>query len=239
MAPTLGPWPSKGARYMKFCNLLCSAFGFLATIFGAPTLANGETLSLSYRGEGIHASLPSQGAVLTYRPVSKFGISYSFNYALVDQRSAIEESRAHDINRAGSSEGAIPLQDAMIERKLHELQVRWYPMGGSFFLAMSGMSGPYRGRYAEAGDTSDVTNAVNYRGTTSYGSFSLGNIWVRRNIVIGFEWASVAHNIRRTEKMTGGTSMVSAERKLFQEQLRHYTEATGLMLGVFHFGIGF
>lgn len=43
--------------------------------------ASAVSMSAGYKGQGIQNLMKSDGAVVTFRPIPKVGLSYSYNYA--------------------------------------------------------------------------------------------------------------------------------------------------------------
>lgn len=195
-------------------------------------------MSAGYKGQGVQNLMKSDGAVVNFRPSPQLGLSYSYNYASTNMVNTLE-SEDKFFNDITAQQQSVDVSEASINRQLHEAQVRWYPMGGSFFFGASAMAGTFDGRYSESVVGSDVKTDKEYSGTTTYSSFALGNIWEFKHIMVGAEWAGLSKNMSNSQKVStsgGGTSESSAD-KSYQDYLRVFTASDSASLLMMHLGI--
>jgi hypothetical protein len=187
-------------------------------LFFTSEIASAVTISAGFRGQGSHNLMPSRGAVVNYRPVPKLGLSYSFNYAESDAKDALSSSSG----TLGSA-SAVSMTEATVTRQLHEAQLRWYPMGGSFFFGVSAMGGAYTGKYEEV-SASNQKAARNFSGTTTYSALNFGNVWEFKHIMLGAEWFGLSRNMSHSRKESGDASAAGSEVSTQEKDYRSYLD---------------
>lgn len=196
--------------------------------------ALGATISAGYRGQGVHSNMKSDGAVFNFRPIPKIGFSYSYNYATVDLKSSLEDD--NNFFGEGTSTNNVDVAKAVVNRHLHEAQLRWYPMGGSFFFGAGGMTGKFDGTYAET--NASVTNTRSYKGTTTFSTYSLGNVWEFKNVMLGAEWAGFSQNLSNKMESSGATGEARSESdKNYEDALKMLTTSGGISIVMVHLGL--
>lgn len=183
-------------------------------------IASAVTISAGFRGEGSHNLMPSRGAVVNFRPVPKLGLSYSFNYAQSDIKDSLGSSGFSD---SLSSASSVDVTDATVTRQLHEAQLRWYPMGGSFFFGVSAMGGAYTGKYEEV-SASNQKATRNFSGTTTYSAVNFGNVWEFKHIMLGAEWFGVSRNMSHSRKESGDAANAGSEVSTSEKDYRSYLD---------------
>jgi hypothetical protein len=196
--------------------------------------ALGATISAGYRGQGVHSNMKSNGAVVNFRPIPKLGFSYSYNYATVDLKSSLEDN--DDFFGDSASADSVDVAKAVVNRHLHEAQLRWYPMGGSFFLGAGAMTGKFDGTYEET--SASATNTRTYKGTTSFSTYTLGNVWEFKNVMLGAEWVGFSQNLSNKIESSGDSAATRSDSdKDYEDALKLLTTSGGVSMVMVHLGL--
>lgn len=207
-------------------------FVFYWMVFSSSAL--GATISAGYRGQGVHSNMKSDGAVVNIRPIPKLGFSYSYNYATVDLKSSLEDDNS--FYGEGTSANNADVAKAVVNRHLHEAQLRWYPMGGSFFFGAGAMTGKFDGTYQET--SASATNTRSYKGTTSFSTYSLGNVWEFKNVMLGAEWVGFSQNLSNKIESSGDTTAARSESdKNYEDAIKLLTTSGGVSFVMVHLGL--
>lgn len=216
-------------KHLIFAGLLLGLFQSQAAV--------GAVLSAGYRGAGTHTNMGSQGAVLTFKPNPKLGLSYSFNHAKMDVKDISQDGIL--TSDFGSTTATNTVDKADLNRQLHEAQLRWYPMGGSFFFGAGGAAGTYKGAYSEINDGNPSAERT-YSGTTAYTTFNIGNVWEFKHFMLGAEWFGLSRNMSHTRKVSNDvsdSSQLTRQEENYRDYLDLATKTGGFTALMVHAGL--
>jgi hypothetical protein len=201
--------------------------------------APGLTLSCGYRG-GFDNLAYSSGLGLNLRLVPKLSIAGSYGSSSIDASN--EVGIGSDFWQTYHGDSDTDVQTARIKRTLGQLQLRFHPMGGTFFLAAGVGKTESTGHLFVRGRTDGTVFERRYSGDGSFMTASLGNLWDTGTIWVGFEWAGITRRITYEEKITAtlidsSTEMASKANNTFQDLMKAYNGSGGLTLLIFYLGI--
>jgi hypothetical protein len=197
------------------------------------------TFTAGYRGGLSHSSQPSHGLTMGLRLTEKIGIAYSFNYAGIDVRNEVESN--DDFFGTIFADGPVDVTKGYIRRNYQEVQFRFHPASGSFFLALGGIAGHGTGhvRMIDRSGTGELERK--YKFESQLYSISIGNIWDKSSTMFGFEWIGLTRKGKYSAETTSTASEVSsenistAERK-FLDKMEKTTSNGGITALMMHLG---
>jgi hypothetical protein len=109
-------------------------------------------------------------------------------------------------------------------------------MGGSFFFGVGAMAGKFDGTYVER--DASTTHTRSYKGTTSFSTYALGNVWEFKNVMLGAEWVGFSQNVSNKVESTGDAGVDrSASDKDYEDALKILTTAGGISVVMVHLGL--
>ena len=197
------------------------------------------TFTAGYRGGLSHSSQPSHGLTMGLRLTQKFGIAYSYNYAGIDVREEVES----DDNFFGTlfDDGPVDVTKGYIRRNYQEVQFRFHPGSGSFFLALGGIAGHGTG-HLRMNDRSGAGQLERkYKFESQLYSIGIGNIWDKSSTMFGFEWIGLTRKGSYSHETTSTTSEISSENistaeGKFLDKMESTTSNGGITALMMHLG---
>jgi hypothetical protein len=214
---------------------------FVAVLFTLLISEQGQSLTFTagYRGGLSHSSQPSHGLTMGLRLTQKLGIAYSYNYSGIDVREEVESN--DDFFGTLFDDGPVDVTKGYIRRHYQEVQLRFHPAGGSFFLALGGIAGSGTG-HIRMNDRSGAGQLERkYKFESQLYSICIGNVWDKSSTMFGFEWIGLTRKGSYSHEKTSTASEISSENistaeGKFLEKMESTTSNGGITALLMHLG---